>query len=265
MKYDPESVPKIIMERPQVTVREVVEIDEMRKCIVMQRDVFDAPDMEISPVRHLIVARYAGGFTLGAYLEEKLVGFVLSLPMWLEGSNDRAFYSHMTAVDTSLQSLGIGAKLKWAQRERALADGAKFIRWTYQPVLARNGFFNLERLGCEIKTYLPNFYGTDAESSAEQRNAEDGVDSDRFFADWHLESPKVVALANGEKYEEPGEVVRTIDCPPDWNSFVVNETRAAIAAQAKMKEECQKAFAEGLVIRGFERSETAPKYLLYKG
>ena len=252
------------MERPEIQTREVETIDEMNECIALQRKVFAMPDMEISPVRHLIVARCAGGFTMGAYLGNRLVGFVLSLPMFLANSRDRAFYSHMTAVDTSLQSLGIGTKLKWAQRTRALAEGANYIKWTYQPVLARNAFFNIERLGVTINTYMPNFYGTDAESSAEQRDAEQGVDSDRLFADWYLTSPKVVALSKGEKFTETGEVVKTIEIPPNWNELVVKDTKKAIAEQERIKHEFQTAFAEGLIVRGFERSETNPKYLLYR-
>lgn len=252
------------MEKPEITIREVVTIEEMQDCIRLQREVFAMPDMEISPVRHLIVARYAGGFTMGAYLDEKLVGFVLSLPMFTEDKQNRAFYSHMTAVDARLQSLGIGARLKWAQRARALAEGANYIKWTYQPVLARNAFFNVERLGVTINTYIPNFYGTDAESSAEQRDAEEGVDSDRLFADWHLDSPKVAALASREKYEETGEIVKTVEIPPNWNELVVRDTKRAIAEQARIKHEFQTAFAENLIVRGFERSETNPKYLLYR-
>ncbi len=245
-------------------IREVETIEEMTECITLQRQVFASPDLEISPVRHLIVARYAGGFTLGAYLGERLVGFVLSLPMFVERSSEKAFYSHMTAVESGLQSLGIGAKLKWAQRERALADGAKYIKWTYQPVLARNAFFNIERLGACINAYLPNFYGTDAEASAEQKTAQEGVDSDRLFADWYLDSPKVTALSKGEKFTETGEIIKTIEIPPDWNALVVKDTKKAIAEQKRIKHEFQTAFAEGLIIRGFERSETNPKYLLYR-
>ncbi len=250
------------MEKPEIIIREVETVEEMSECIELQRTVFASPDMEISPVRHLIVARYAGGFTMGAYLDERLVGFVLSLPMFV--GNDRAFYSHMTAVDASLQSLGIGAKLKWAQRTRALADGVNYIKWTYQPVLARNAFFNIERLGVTINTYMPNFYGTDAEASAEQKTAQEGIDSDRLFADWHLDSPKTIALSKGEKFEETGEIIKTVEIPPNWNELVVKDTKKAIVEQKRIKHEFQNAFAEGLIVRGFERSETNPKYLLYR-
>jgi predicted GNAT superfamily acetyltransferase len=250
------------MEKPEILIREAETLDELQQCITLQRKVFASPDLEISPVRHLLVAKYAGGFTLGAYHGARLVGFVLSLPMFLENLRP-AFYSHMTAVDQEFQSLGIGARLKWAQRERSLAVGVDYIKWTYQPVLARNAFFNLERLGVEIKTYMPNFYGTGAEAN-ESKIQVLNVDSDRLFADWHLNSPKVVALSKGEKYVEESEVAKTIEIPPDWNTFVVRETKNAIAEQERVKHEFQTAFAEGLVARGFERSETNPKYLLYK-
>src|SRR5215204_1283164 len=250
------------MEKPEVTIREVEKLEEMQKCIELQRKVFASPDLEISPVRHLLVARYAGGFTLGAYMGERLVAFVLSLPMFLENLKP-AFYSHMTAVAAEFQSLGIGAQLKWAQRTRAVAVGVDYIKWTYQPVLARNAFFNIERLGVTVNTYMPNFYGTGAEANESKIQVLE-VDSDRLFADWHLMSPKVSALSRGEKFEETAEAARTVEIPPDWNRLVVRDTKKAILEQERIKHEFQAAFAEDLIVRGFERSETNPKYLLYK-
>ena len=250
------------MEKPEISIREVETVEEMRECIELQRKVFASPDLEISPVRHLIVAKYAGGFTLGAYFGERLVGFALSLPMFR--GKERAFYSHMAAVAGDLQNAGIGAKLKWAQRTRALNDGANYIKWTYQPVLARNAFFNIERLGVTISRYMPNYYGTDAEASAEQKEVQQGIDSDRLFVDWFLDSPKVVALSKGEKFAETGEIIKTVEIPPDWNDLVVRDPKRAIAEQERIKHEFQTAFAAGLIVKGFERSDTNPKYLLYK-
>jgi predicted GNAT superfamily acetyltransferase len=251
-----------MMEKPEILIREVETLEAMQECITLQRKVFASPDLEISPVRHLLVAKYAGGFTIGAYLGTRLIGFVLSLPMFLENLKP-AFYSHMTAVDAEFQSLGIGARLKWAQRERALSVDVDYIKWTYQPVLARNAFFNIERLGVTINTYMPNFYGTGAEANESKIQVLE-VDSDRLFADWHLLSPKTVAFSKGEKFVETGEVVKTVEIPPDWNDLVVKDTKKAILEQARIKHEFQTAFAEGLIVRGFERSDTHPKYLLYK-
>ncbi len=245
------------MENPKITIREVETVEELQGCVDLQRKVFGTPDLETSPVRHLVVTKFAGGFTLGAFDEGKMIGFVLSVPMFKELT--RAFYSHMTAVDPAYQNHGIGAKLKWAQRSRALAENVKYIKWTFQPVQARNAFFNLERLGATIKTYQPNFYGTDYLASETR-----GIDSDRLFADWFLDSPKVVALAEGESFQENSEVVRRIEIPNDWNELVSENIAAAIAEQERIKREFQQAFAENLVCKGFEKSEMKPAYLLYR-
>ena len=245
----------------EIEIRECESIEQLADCVALQREVFVLPDIELSPVRHLVVTKHAGGFTLGAYKNDGLIGFVLSVPAFLRG--EKAFYSHMTAVRKDFQSAGVGAKLKWAQRKRSLSKGVKFIKWTFQPVLARNAFFNLEKLGATIRHYEPNFYGTDY-MTVGRPDENIGLDSDRLFTEWDLESEKVIALSKGESFSETGEIVKKIEVPRDWNALVKTDPRAATAEQARLKEEFQTAFAGGLVARGFERSETNPKYLLYK-
>lgn len=240
-----------------IIIRECATFEELSDCVQLQRDVFALPDIEISPVRHLIVTRNAGGFTLGAFVDGKLIGFVLSVPAFLYGQ--KAVYSHMTAVSQEFQSYGVGAKLKWAQRERALADGIKFIKWTFQPVQARNAFFNLEKLGVIVKHYEPNFYGTDYPDP----NVNIGLDSDRHFAEWHLESEKVNALSKGEKYESLTKRNVPSKYQNNWNQLVKTDLKHAADEQNRIKAEFTKAFAEGLVCRGFIRDEIHPKYLLY--
>ncbi|NJM53205.1 MAG: GNAT family N-acetyltransferase [Blastocatellia bacterium] len=244
----------------EINIRECTTFEELSACVQLQRDVFALPEIEISPVRHLIVTKNAGGFSLGAFAENKLIGFVLSVPAFLYG--EKAYYSHMTAVSQDFQSYGVGTKLKWAQRERALLDGVKFIKWTFQGVLARNAFFNLEKLGAIIKHYEPNFYGTDY-STSHATEGKLGLDSDRVFAEWHLESLKVKALAKGAKYVETAEAKRTIEIPNDWNDLVKNDLAQAIAEQTRIKNEFQNAFAEDLICRSFLRDEAHPRYLLF--
>lgn len=246
---------------PEIIVRECVSLDELDACVNLQREVFALPDLEISPRRHLIVTKSAGGFILGAFAADELVGFVLSVPGF--GGDQRFFYSHMTAISARFQNKGIGTNLKWAQRALSLREGVNFIKWTFQPIQARNAFFNLERLGAIIKTYEPNFYGTDY-STAHNENGRIGLDSDRLFCEWRLESEKVKKLANGERFVETGEVVRAIEIPNDWNAFVKENPERAVAEQQRVKAEFQNAFAENLICKGFERDGKSPKYLLYK-
>jgi predicted GNAT superfamily acetyltransferase len=168
----------------------------------------------------------------------------------------------MTAIRGNYQGAGVGARLKWAQRLRALHEGIEFIKWTFQPVLARNAFFNLEKLGAEVHEYEPNFYGTDY-STAHNEGGQMGIDSDRLFAEWHLSSDKVITLATGEEYEEERSFLEEIEIPNNWDELVAADPAKAIAEQARIKDSFRAAFASGMVCRGFRRDKERPAYLLY--
>lgn len=240
-------------------IRECTALGQLAECVELQREVFALPETEISPVRHFVVTKNAGGFTLGAYDNGRLAGFVLSVPAFLRG--ERAFYSHMTGVRSEYQSHGVGAKLKWAQRERALALGVKYIKWTFEPVKARNAYFNLEKLGAVVTEYMVNFYGTDYGSAG----GSVPLASDRLFAEWYLDSEKVRALAAGEKYVETRTPEAEIVTLNDWPDIVEHDRQRAAAEQARLKKEFETAFGKGLVAGGFVRDADAPRYLLFKG
>jgi predicted GNAT superfamily acetyltransferase len=243
-----------------IEIRECTTIDELAECVQLQRDVFKLPEIEVSPVRHLVVTKSAGGWTLGAFERGKLVGFGLSVPAFLRG--EKAFYSHMTAVHEDFQSYGIGARLKWAQRERALEEGVKYVKWTFEPVKARNAHFNLEKLGAIISDYQPNFYGTDYTTPGELGDV--GLSSDRLFAEWHLEDEKVKVLASGGTWAEKREPVRTIIIPNDWYGLVRSDISAAKREQHRVRAEFESALAEGLKCSGFRRDAANPAYLFFK-
>lgn len=245
----------------EIEIRECNTLEDLAECVQLQRDVFALPEVELSPVRHFIVTKNAGGFTLGAYDGERLAGFVLSVPAFLRG--EQAFYSHMTGVRPEYQSHGIGAKLKWAQRTRALGEGVKYIKWTFEPVKARNAYFNLEKLGAVVLEYQPNFYGTDYSTSA-QMSEKIGLASDRLFAEWHLESPKVEALAAGERFIDDREPDASIEIMNDWLAMVETVPQIALTEQLRIRGEFEAAFADGLVGRAFRRDDERPEYLLYK-
>lgn len=246
-----------------VVIRECQTIEELDSCVRLQREVFGLPDLEISPRRHLIVSREAGGWTLGAFVAERLVGFVHQLAA-VRGSEVFG-YSHMMAVAFDYQNRGVGARLKWSQRARAISEGRSFIKWTWEPMQARNAHFNLNRLGVTVNTYAENFYGTDYVTSPSLQGASlPGIDSDRLFANWNLQSNRVARLGNGEDASIPGKPKVTITIPAQWASFLKEAPETAKQEQLRVRSEFQSAFTAGLVCAGFERSSEAPKYLLYR-
>jgi len=243
----------------KIEIRECMTLEDFEACVDLQRDVFALPEAELSPVRHLVVTRNAGGFVLGAFDGPKLAGFCLSVPAFVRG--ERAFYSHMTGVRPEYQSIGLGARLKWEQRIRALADGVKYIKWTFEPIKARNAYFNLEKLGATVGEISRNFYGVDYLSASDDRI---GLLSDRLFAEWDLESPKVVALAAGDEYRDEREPDATVVVTSDWNALVKADPHAALAEQLRIRDEFEAAFADGLTARSFKRDESKPAYLLFR-
>jgi predicted GNAT superfamily acetyltransferase len=254
-------------ERGDIDIRECTTVEEFDQCVRLQREAFGLPDLELSPRRHLIVARSAGGFTLGAFDGERMVGFVLNQVAVRRspatGAEETIGYSHMMAVAKEYQNRGVGARLKWAQRARALAEGRRFLRWTWDPAQSRNAYFNLKRLGVVVRSYAVNYYGTDYSTVTGKFGEPLDLDSDRLVAEWELDSPRVEALARGETLESRGEPDTTVNIPANWGALVREDPAAARAELLRVRAEFQTAFAAGLVCAGFERDPAWPRYLFY--
>jgi predicted GNAT superfamily acetyltransferase len=247
----------------EVKIRECTTIEEFDSCIALQREAFALPDLEISPRRHLIVSRRAGGWTLGAFAGDSMVGFVHHM-VAVRAPDEIIGYSHMMAVARAVQNKGVGARLKWAQRKRALAEGRNFIKWTWDPMQARNAHFNLNRLGVHVRSLAVNFYGTDYSTAPHETNDRISLDSDRLFAEWQLDSKRVALLAEGLAPETTSVPDRMIEIPPDWPALIREDARRARGEQLRVRAEFEEAFAAGLVCKGFDRNPAHPRYLLYQ-
>jgi len=141
-------------------------------------------------LQHVIV--FAGGYVSGAYLGDELVGAAVALRSIYEGRP--GLHSHIAGVTESARGLHVGSRLKLNQREWAAAQGIEVITWTFDPLVRRNAWFNLGRLGAQIAAYEVNFYGEMSDSI----NA--GDESDRVVAVWEvdLQTEAVTAPAPGD-------------------------------------------------------------------
>lgn len=241
----------------EITVRECTTIEEFDGCVYLQREAFGLPDLELSPRRHLIVSRAAGGWTLGAFAAERMVGFVHHLAA-VRANNEIFGYSHVMAVAKDYQNKGVGARLKWAQRERALGEGRKLIKWTWDPMMSRNAYFNLNRLGAIVETYSDNYYGMDY-----NLDQAIGLPSDRLSATWHLDSARVRALASGSSVTIDTEPSARVAIPSEWTSLVKQDPQRARDVEARVRAEFTRAFEQGLVCAGFDRGIEQSRYLFF--
>lgn len=135
------------------------------------------------PLHQIITSVQNGGLVLGAYIGEQLVGFSYSFPGF---KNGKAYLcSHMLGIHPQYQEIGIGAKLKLVQQQKAREMGYSLITWTYDPLECRNAFLNLTKLHSICSTYVENCYGEMVD------DLNNGLPSDRFKVEWWIDSPYV--------------------------------------------------------------------------
>jgi predicted GNAT superfamily acetyltransferase len=144
----------------------------------------DSPDSVCSAALMTALA-HAGNYVVGAYRDDRLIGVAVAF-FGIDG-----LHSHVAGVDREFGRRGVGFALKQHQRAWALHRDIATVRWTYDPLIARNAYFNLHKLGAIATDYLPDFYG----------ELDDGVNrgdpTDRLYVSWDLRSPAAVAAAAG--------------------------------------------------------------------
>jgi predicted GNAT superfamily acetyltransferase len=130
----------------------------------------------------------AGNYVSGAYQDRELVGACVG---FFGPPAEASMHSHVAAVKPGLRGRNVGFAIKLHQRAWALRHGVTRVSWTFDPLVRRNAYFNLGKLGATAAEYLPNFYGP----MYDEVNA--GDESDRLVVDWDLSSDAVVRAARG--------------------------------------------------------------------
>lgn len=163
----------------------------------LQRVVWGREFSDVVPQSLIKIARKIGGIAAGAFAPSgEIVGFVYGFVEWRGGQP--AHWSHMLAVRPEARDLGLGRRLKLYQRELLLAQGIRVMRWTFDPLEARNAHLNLNRLGAEVETYVREMYADEMGSELAA-----GIGTDRLVALWRLDSERTVAAISGASASKP--------------------------------------------------------------
>jgi predicted GNAT superfamily acetyltransferase len=210
---------------------------------------------------------HSGNVPWGAYDGERLVGFVLG---WAgvdaEGLH---VHSHMLAAIPDRRHRGVGYALKLAQRAQALDQGIPVARWTFDPLVARNAWLNLGKLGAVADRFGRGFYG----EMTDDLNR--GDRTDRLVVRWDLrrepgaravsQQLEPVLRAEGDP-EAPEPSLRDSEVPVAGAIVEVPREHAALrerdpALAARWRDAVARAlessFAEGLIVVGFDRDRSA--------
>jgi len=171
----------------EYTIRLLETPEDMTAAEGLQRIVWPDSETEIVPTHMLITAIHNGGIVLGAFVKDEMVGFIFGFPgldMLPDGPHPK-HCSHMLGVHPDWRDSGLGFVLKRAQWQMVRHQGLDHITWTYDPLLSRNAYLNIAKLGAVCNTYRQSEYG----DMRDGLNA--GLPSDRFQVDWWLNTTRV--------------------------------------------------------------------------
>jgi predicted GNAT superfamily acetyltransferase len=161
--------------------------EELTAVEELQRAVWPGSETDVVPAHMLITAIHNGGLVAGAYVDNRLIGFVFGFP-GIEFTPDGPrpkHCSHMMGIHPEHRDAGIGFALKRAQWQMVRHQGLDHITWTYDPLLSRNAYLNITKLGAVCNTYRRSEYG----DMRDGLNA--GLPSDRFEVDWWINTRRV--------------------------------------------------------------------------
>ena len=199
---------------------------------------------------------HAGGYVVGAYVGGVLVGASSGF-LGMDEAAQPVLHSHISGVLD--QGRGVGMAMKLHQRAWALSRGIAAIKWTFDPLVRRNAWFNLVKLGATGVEYLPDFYG------AMTDGVNGGEGSDRLFTRWDLTAPA------GGPLDAAGAVLLVDDVggaprpnglggadastlmlrlPADVESMRSSAPATASAWRLAVRRVLVPAFADGFTVRG---------------
>lgn len=182
-------------------------------------------------------------------------------------------HSHIAGVLPERQGSNIGFALKQHQRRWAIDAGLDRITWTFDPLVARNAYFNVMKLGARLTRYYVDFYG----------EMDDGInggdETDRCLVTWSTTSPRAVSAAAGDvtpcdlstlrsagarstltqdedgspRLHDGGGDVRLVQVPPDIVALRRTDEPLAMRWRHALRQVLVAAFADGLEVVAVSR------------
>jgi predicted GNAT superfamily acetyltransferase len=212
----------------------------------------------------------AGSYVGGAFDGPELVGACIG---FFGTPSSVSLHSHIAGVAPRAQGRNVGFALKVHQRAWALLQGIREIAWTFDPLIARNAYFNVAKLAADPVEYLPNFYGR-------MNDGINGTDeTDRLLVSWRLDAVAVAEAGRGRHRLVPPAVLRgapaalavsasgapvpashprartvLVAVPADIEALRLTDPALATAWRAALRDVLGGLLADGARVRGFDRA-----------
>jgi predicted GNAT superfamily acetyltransferase len=171
-------------------VEQLSALEELRELESLLAGIWERPGEPPINIDMLRALSHSGNYVAGARVDGRLVGGLVG---WLgaRAAHELHLHSHILGVFAEGQAAGVGFQLKQDQRRWCLERGVTTVEWTTDPLVSRNAYFNLTKLGARASEYLVDFYGV----MTDGLNA--GEESDRLLITWELDSSEAKSAAEG--------------------------------------------------------------------
>lgn len=237
-------------------IRELTAPADLDRCVAFQKTIWGPNFDELVPAAILMVATRTGGIVAGAFeplpqtpdnderQPDAMVGFLFGITGYRDGAP--IHWSDMLGVRPDRRGHGIGQSLKRFQRDLLLRRGVRHVRWTFDPLDARNAFINFVRLGCTAREYARDLYGPGTSP------LHVGLGTDRLIVDWPLDSPRVrERMGRGPRTPPPADA-RRIRVPPAIHALRDADPALAAEWRGATRAAFEAALAEGLTVVDFD-------------
>lgn len=181
-----------------IDIRKSSDLQAVRDTVQLLHSIWGPEERELISITTLRALSHSDNYVYGAYVGGRMVGAIVGFVGW---HDDRLqLHSHILGVSPDVQGRHVGYALKQHQRAWCLGKGISTVTWTYDPLVSRNAYFNLAKLGATVTAYYPSFYG----AMNDEINGHD--DSDRVLIEWALGSPRAAEASTGNAVATPSSV-----------------------------------------------------------
>lgn len=144
------------MTPPHLEIRNLTKAREMTALSTVFQQVWGSATPLVE-VELLTAIAHCGGYVAGAFDAGNIIG--ASFGFLAQHCGEPALHSHVTGILPGVQMSGVGRAMKNHQRQWARDAGLHWVTWTFDPLVRRNAWFNIEVLKAEVAGYLTDFYG----------------------------------------------------------------------------------------------------------
>jgi len=220
-------------------IRTVESPEDMAAIVTVFQQVWGTT-VPIVNVELLRAMAHSGGYVAAVYDTDRLIG--ASFGFLARHHGEPALHSHVTGILPGLQHTGVGRSIKLHQRDWAAARDIAWITWTFDPIVRRNAWFNIEVLGAHVSEYVVNFYGEMSDSI----NAHD--ESDRLVVAWPTD-PDVPRPTPAQ-----GRTTVHVDTPVDIVFLRRTDPSEALEWRRRVRKELGERIDAGAAVTGFTRA-----------